>query len=709
MLRKLLPILLLASLLAGLLSSLSAPLPAAAQTAQDRKAAAGLSRFSFADLGQKDIVVRAIFDQALVRFPLAAGRRVEQGVLRLHLSHDEKLLPGFSELTVLLNDEPLGRLALGSENAAAAFVEFDLPPGALHPGENVLTFWFNLRLRDQGCKDVGSSNLWARIAADSLVDLSVADEPLAPDLSQYPAPYTTLSTLGGGPELWFILPQGPTSAELSAAAQIAAALGQAAQWRQPPLRAFTYDQLDTAQAASQHLLVISTAGRNPLAEGSRPGVTQKASPYNPQRLALIVSGGDAQSLGQAADLLSTRSAFASLSGVYAPPTLITPQPFVDRPSQASFADLGFEDRRVRGIGPHDLYYPIDIPYHWKTTSDAAVQLHFTHAPGLDADASLASAFVNGFKVADLPLTRRNAGDGRLVIQLSPRQLHPGRNWLHLSFDLNLPSQDCNFRYLEEAWVEISAGDSVMNLVHVTSQPPLDLHHLPSPLLPPAGLEASLFVLADRPSSNELTAMLRLSAKLGTYTVSQAGAVDGMRPRAAAASDFASAAAAGGDGQDFVIIGNPQTHTLLAQVDGQLPQPLGAVGEGIDPSGGRELSPQEAAGQAAYIQVLPAPWNGQGALLVVSALQDDLLLPAVEAFPTLGRRFQTQGNLALITSSGVKLLTVGGLAGAPLAQGTRRVVSALLIGVAASIAGVGWFSSRWNKARAKEIKEHAEEE
>jgi hypothetical protein len=116
---------------------------------------------------------------------------------------------------------------------------------------------------------VGSSDLWARIDADSLVDLSVVDETLEPDLSQYPAPYTTLSTLGGGPELWFILPQAPTGAELSAAAQIAAALGQAAQWRQPPLRAFTYDQLDAAQAASQHLLVISTAGRNllPMAAG----------------------------------------------------------------------------------------------------------------------------------------------------------------------------------------------------------------------------------------------------------------------------------------------------------------------------------------------------------------------------------------------------------------------------------------------------------
>jgi hypothetical protein len=152
MLRKLLPILLLASLLAGLLSSLPAPLPAAAQAAQGWKAAAGLSRFSFADLGQKDIVARAIFDQALVRFPLAAGRRVEQ-VCWPDLSHDKNCCPAFLNSSYCPTTNRWGAGAWPA-NAAAAFVEFNLPP-ALRPGENVLTFWFNLRPR------LWAARMWA--------------------------------------------------------------------------------------------------------------------------------------------------------------------------------------------------------------------------------------------------------------------------------------------------------------------------------------------------------------------------------------------------------------------------------------------------------------------------------------------------------------------------------------------------------------------
>ena len=95
-------------------------------TVQPAQAAAPL-RFTLADLGKKDVVMRSIFDRSHVHFPLAEGRQIKQAMLKLHLSHSKKLLPNLSDLTVALNDEPVANLVLTPENADARFVDVPLP------------------------------------------------------------------------------------------------------------------------------------------------------------------------------------------------------------------------------------------------------------------------------------------------------------------------------------------------------------------------------------------------------------------------------------------------------------------------------------------------------------------------------------------------------------------------------------------------------
>ena len=313
---------------------------------------------------------------------------------------------------------------------------------------------------------------------------------------------------------------------------------------------------------------------------------------------LVVSGPDAATLQHAVDVLTTSSARAQLSGTHVDPIAVTAQPIPPRPTRQTFAEAGFADRQVKGIGPHDLYYPIDVPYDWKITSDATIDLRFTHAHGLANEAAM-KAYLNGFQVAAVPLTNRNADDGRLAIQISPRQIHPGRNWLHLNFDLHVPRQDCNFRYLDEAWAAIPSNVSALNLEHVISEPPLDVRYWPSPLITPDDLSANVFVVPAQPSPADLTALTALAAKLGTYSTA-----DAMRPRAATDDRWQAEIKP----EDHVIaIGQPETNRLLQQYDAQLPQPLTRVADQLSATGGRELHPDEVINQAGYVQLLNAPW------------------------------------------------------------------------------------------------------
>jgi hypothetical protein len=655
-------------------------------------------RFTLADAGLKtDIQIKSIFDQVQVHFPLSAGRKIRTANLKLHLSHSAKLLPDRSDLVIALNHEPAASLILKPDNAGPLLIDVALPVAALHAGDNVLTFQVNMRLDETGCGDANDAALWTTIFADSSIELDGSEVALQPDLSIYPAPFDSASVLSGNVQVSIVLPAQPTAGELTAAAQIAASLGQAAEWDHPPLHTFTIDQLTADRAENDHLIVIDTAQRNPLAANAAYGLSEVVSPRNSKRLMLIVSGSDDSELSNVLALLVVRSARGLLSGAHIDPRGVNALTPPVRSSRAIFSDLGLTDQKFSGIGLHDVYYPIDVPYDWKLTSDASINLHFTHAHGLAASSSM-KTYINGFRVADVQLNNRNDVDGRLNIQLSPRQVHPGRNWLHVSFDLRLPNQDCNFRYNDQAWAAIPADLSMVDLEHVNSEPPSDVHFLPSALIVPIDLSADVFVLPAQPSANDLTAMSIIAATLGTFSES-----DRLEPRAVLADRYEPS------GDDHaIVIGQPTANAFLAKYDTALPQPLDRSNNGsIQSAGGRELYADEINNTAGYIQMLPAPWSARGLMIAFTGFTDDAVLTAAKDLPVLGHRLTSQGNVAVITSKGIRGVSIGGLAGVSLSLSTRGILSVILIGAVIVIGGVGVISARRRSSAAKQVKEEDE--
>jgi hypothetical protein len=657
---------------------LGVPVPVLARGAKEL--ADGDTSFTFADLGQKDMNISVIYEQEFVDFPVAEGRKIDRAVLNLHMQHSEKLLADLSDIVIAINDEPVANLILTPENAADGFQRIEIPVEALKSGENELLLRFNQRLVDNGCGDVNDKDLWMKIFSDSIITFTIGETPEPTDLGQFPLPFSTFAALPGSPQILIVLPPAPTSAELSAAAQFAASLGQAANWKNPPLTMQTFDKSIANQLASDALIVINTGGRNPLATSAPTGVSVSPSPYNSNQLMLTISGADDAELLRSTAMLTTRSARANLTGTHVDPTDTSPQSTPDRPTQSKFAELGLTTKRVRGIGLHDLYYPIDIPYDWKTTSEASVELQFRHGAAITS-ASLMTVFINGFETANIRLDRRNDENGRLVIQLSPRQIHPGRNWLHIGFDLHMTRENCKYRYFEEAWAEVSAERSLINLAHVVSLAPLDLHYMPSYLVVPNDLSADLFVLPTVPTKADLTTMVRIAAKLGTYS-----STDTVLIRAATADHFDPQNAPA----NVIAIGSPETNSLISAYDAQLPQPLTLVNGQVLPAAGRELLPEERAGQAAYIEVMTSPWSRSGSLLLIGAHTPDLLLQAAEILPSGGRRLSDEGNVAIVTPAGVTGLSLGNLAGISLSPATRKVVSGIFIGTFVLIALTGGF-------------------
>lgn len=108
--------------------------------------------------------------------------------------------PEASALTVYLNNRPIGQQRVGSPDGSSA-VTFEVPPGLLQPGANLVTFEADQRHRTD-CSIQSTYELWSNIdpagtylsfAGSEAAQLSSAT-PFAPSASTAPARRSSTSS-----------------------------------------------------------------------------------------------------------------------------------------------------------------------------------------------------------------------------------------------------------------------------------------------------------------------------------------------------------------------------------------------------------------------------------------------------------------------------------------------------------------------------------
>ncbi|MBV8087398.1 MAG: cellulose biosynthesis cyclic di-GMP-binding regulatory protein BcsB, partial [Chloroflexi bacterium] len=129
-----------------------------------------------------------------------------------------ELLDPTSVVTVLWNGVPLGDRPAPTVEAAQTW-QFTLDPASVDPNVNHLQVVGALRLRNETCGDDQNPGRHITIYGQTALRLAYIDNtphppPLTPDLSRYPWPFFEASTVAP-PELTFVLPAQPDSAELS--------------------------------------------------------------------------------------------------------------------------------------------------------------------------------------------------------------------------------------------------------------------------------------------------------------------------------------------------------------------------------------------------------------------------------------------------------------------------------------------------------------
>ena len=246
-----------------------------------------------------------------IPFTLRADQVVDQARLTLSYDYSPSLLPELSNLSVMLNGAPIGKLRLLRSYAGGATIQLPIN-AALFKEENVLLLETDKHYTTD-CEDPVHESLWLRVDTKaSQLEMAVRPLPLVDDLSILPRPFVDVYDYEPEP-LTFLLPPNPSDTVLQAAGIVASYFGDAGRKHGIEISA-RYSNLGNENA------VVFVSGANApggINAGSVGGsqISLLANPNNPQgSKVLIIAGGDDNGLLQAAQHLAIAARGGNLRG-----------------------------------------------------------------------------------------------------------------------------------------------------------------------------------------------------------------------------------------------------------------------------------------------------------------------------------------------------------------------------------------------------------
>jgi hypothetical protein len=374
------------------------------------------------------------------------------------------------------------------------------------------------------------------------------------------------------------------------------------------------------------------------------GVIQEmASPWNPVRMILVVTGGSDEGLSKASQALNREPHLLGMQGpVTIVQTVSPPESAESRQRETDFtlADLGHEETVVYGTRPHMLEYPFYVPVGCTCSEGARFTLYFGHARIASPTSSLLDVHLNGVPIHSVFLDESNASEGALELSLPSWLIRPGRNEIHISIEMNIDNEDkCLFLDATHLWAAIYSH-SQFHLPLTSEEMEASLDLFPYPFNKRPSLSGLLVVLPHQPRQLDYDLMLKVAAGLGAADQGDHLTLDVTTADLVTQENRYD--------KDLVLIGRPSVQPWVAEWNDRLPQPFEPGTDLLRPVLESAVSVQDPSRDIGVIQELAAPWDLDRTILVLTGTTDEGVVLASTTLFSQGDALA--GNVVLVEES-----------------------------------------------------------
>jgi cellulose synthase (UDP-forming) len=493
------------------------------------------------DMGQRDgLHLEGTVAEASVSFTARQDDAFVGSRVSIMFSYSPALARDEGELSVLLNNEPVGAVAIGKSRGPKSRIEFTFSP-ALLATDNRLQFRF--ALKGQGanaCKIARDRAFWVNIEPNSFVYLSATRLPLADDLAFLPRPFVDpkdpLSL-----SLPFVMPASPAPEIVQAAGMVAGYFGLIAQYKGASFPV-VYDGLPATNAVVFVLADHYPPGISAI-PGEGPRLAVITNPAQVDSKLLLVIGANAAELQTAAATLALGE--QHLSGGWAPAREPLPPPrkpydapkWISTDHPVRLGDLvaatALSGRRIADAPQVSFRTAPDLFFGALSGGMLYLRLHRAEDTWIDAGDSRVFVYLNQRQVGEVPLEPKLKVLSRLKEWLFPGKaddrvsqvILPGyqlfsSNRLDFVFDLRAnQSADCaSLDWSDRTGIDPDSRIDLTRVAHFAAFPNLALFaNSGFPFSRLADLSDTAFVVSEAPSAEEIQAFLNILGKIADHT------------------------------------------------------------------------------------------------------------------------------------------------------------------------------------------------
>lgn len=633
---------------------------------------------TFADLGlAEDIVLNGPYDAGTLSFDIPPTKKLTSGVvLELEItSHfvgvgESTQLGGNSligaSLEVYFNDKLQQSIPLLDGNRVVYRVPIsdDALISTMNTGEHRISFFLDAAI---DC-DLDFHKTTVVIGTNSKAFLQYDQIPLSLDLRRLPWPiYQERRKLADPVTL--VVPDAPSVEELRSALIVMGSFARMTGGKLP-VTMITISQLTDEIKLQSHLLLVGKASTLPvLNELSLPvpldaagffsqegteedGVIQAIpSPWNEERVLLLVSGASDQAVVKSAQALSTLNLQTGVTPNYSIVAQVNPVSSLGvlasdltqfNSPDVTFADLGFVSADVSGLGTNWQSYEFVIPAGQVPSEAPYLNLNYSVSELVDPLRSEGVVYLNDVRIGSIPLTTDTSNLITTKIKLPASSLRGGTNNLDIVLHL-VPKDNCSAFSFTGLWVTIFS-DSVLHLPLTRATDTAfvleDLRAYPSPFSNDPSLSSVTIVIPQQDFASWLQAgklVYDLSIRIPSPVLAFNVAFDGQLKEELRTSNF-------------ILLGRPKELSILAETRNAMPAHFEADSN-IAVLDSQQvvyrISEQKDLG---YLELFSSPWNSEAVILGVFGTSTNGVEYAVNALLTPEIRDKLSGNFAALDGS-----------------------------------------------------------
>lgn len=614
----------------------------------------------FRDLKIDTITLAGPSDTAAASFRLPADWKIADGAA-LQLSLETAVVneanetsspaPAGAALEVSLNGMFLRSIAI--ETLGGTLTSVPLPAAALAAQAPNAPQRLVFQLKS-GVTCLARQQLRLAIGSDSRLVLPHTSAPIAPTLAALPSPIVQ-GTIDED-RATIVVADQPSAGELQAAMIAAAALGRMSDGGLA-LDLTTVGALDEAQRSAGNLIFVGTAATLqqvsdlPQADAgaAQPGdgvVQIAASPWNPARAVLILSGDGDDGVIKAGQAFSSETLAAGGRGSSAVISNVSAQPSTNRVEiDRSFGLLGYDAQSITGSGAQTLRYRFIIPSGAAVSGEAYLDVTFNHSADIDYTRSEATVAVNGQSIGALTLDETSTKLTTLRVTIPRSVTRPGHNELAITAHMH-PRADCVATDERDMWLTVWP-ESLLHLPINPAQSDLAAGPSPSDYPAPFTFDASLGETAmvlpkdDRAAWNTAA---QLAFDLGRQAQ---GTIIDLSAHYSDTLDEETRAS-----HNLILVGRPDTLPIVAELGESLRVAASAGGDQMSDMGAAVSYRLAEESDIGKLEAIVSPWNDQRTLLAVFGGSPAALQQASTALIDPALRQRMGGSVALINAGQV---------------------------------------------------------